>query len=69
MSLCSIESFYVINFRDLEMKHVKDFVFVHGDCHWLIFLTSFIMVHGYSGDSMHVYNAFYWTRLSKTSCL
>lgn len=26
-----IESSYVINLRDLEMKHVKDFVFVHGE--------------------------------------
>lgn len=25
-----IESSYIINLRDLEMKHVKDFIFVHG---------------------------------------
>lgn len=25
-----IESSYIINFRDLDMKHVKDFIFVHG---------------------------------------
>ncbi|KAI4363631.1 hypothetical protein MLD38_019823 [Melastoma candidum] len=25
-----VESSYIINLRDLEMKHVKDFVFVHG---------------------------------------
>lgn len=25
-----IESSYVINLRDLDMKHVKDFTFVHG---------------------------------------
>lgn len=26
-----IESSYIINLRDLDMKHVKDFVFVHGE--------------------------------------
>lgn len=25
-----IESSYIINLRDLDMKHVKDFIFVHG---------------------------------------
>lgn len=25
-----VESSYIINLRDLEMKHVKDFVFLHG---------------------------------------
>lgn len=27
-----IESSHVINLRDLDMKHVKDFIFVHGEC-------------------------------------
>lgn len=25
-----VESSYIINLRELDMKHVKDFVFVHG---------------------------------------
>lgn len=45
-----IESSYIINLRDLDMKHVKDIVFVHGEYHWLV-LAGFIMVHGCSGDS------------------
>lgn len=28
-----IESSYLINLRDLDMKHVKDFIFVHGKCY------------------------------------
>lgn len=26
-----VESSYLINLRDLDVKHVKDFVFVHGE--------------------------------------
>ncbi|XP_022735052.1 cleavage and polyadenylation specificity factor subunit 1-like isoform X3 [Durio zibethinus] len=26
-----VESSYIINLRDLDMKHIKDFIFVHGD--------------------------------------
>lgn len=26
-----VESSYIINLRDLDIKHVKDFVFVHGE--------------------------------------
>jgi cleavage and polyadenylation specificity factor subunit 1 len=26
-----IASSYIINLRDLDMKHVKDFIFVHGE--------------------------------------
>ena len=26
-----IESSYIINLRDLDMKHIKDFIFVHGE--------------------------------------
>ena len=26
-----IESSYMINLRDLDMRHVKDFTFVHGE--------------------------------------
>ena len=31
-----IESSYVINLRDLDMKHVKDFIFVHGETRQLL---------------------------------
>jgi len=27
-----IESSYMINLRDLDMRHVKDFTFVYGEC-------------------------------------
>lgn len=35
-----VESSYLINLRDLDVKHVKDFVFVHGEC-VLILLYSY----------------------------
>ncbi|KAF5457738.1 hypothetical protein F2P56_021818 [Juglans regia] len=28
-----VESSFLINLRDLDMKHVKDFIFVHGKCY------------------------------------
>ncbi|MCI11437.1 cleavage and polyadenylation specificity factor subunit 1-like, partial [Trifolium medium] len=28
-----IDSSYMINLRDLDMRHVKDFIFVHGEHH------------------------------------
>lgn len=31
-SSARVESSYLINLRDLDVKHVKDFVFVHGEC-------------------------------------
>lgn len=27
-----IESSYIMSLRDLDMRHVKDFTFVHGEC-------------------------------------
>lgn len=27
-----IESSYMISLRDLDMRHIKDFTFVHGEC-------------------------------------
>ena len=39
------------------MKHVKDFVFVHGECDLLISFTGSIMVHGYDQEiAIHVYS-------------
>lgn len=26
-----VESSYIINLRDLDMKHIKDFIFLHGE--------------------------------------
>lgn len=31
-----IESSYIINLRDLDLKHVKDFIFVHGEFDWAL---------------------------------
>lgn len=42
-----IESSYIINLRDLEMKHVKDFIFVHGEC-FLPSYVGFIIIHSYA---------------------
>jgi cleavage and polyadenylation specificity factor subunit 1 len=34
-----IDSSYMINLRDLDMRHVKDFTFVHGEHHTVLFVT------------------------------
>lgn len=35
-----VESSYIVNLRDLDMKHVKDFIFLHGEGN----LVSFVIV-------------------------
>ena len=43
-----VESSYLINLRDLDVKHVKDFVFVHGECILKIPWFSIILILLYS---------------------
>ena len=37
-----IESSYIINLRDLDMKHIKDFIFLHGKFEQLCLLLILI---------------------------
>lgn len=43
-----IDSSYMINMRDLDMRHVKDFTFVHGECNSIIcyHLVTYVFVDG-----------------------
>lgn len=46
-----IESSYVINLHDLDMKHVKDFTFVHGK-------RTFCILHLSKKEVYEIYNEF-----------
>lgn len=41
-----IDSSYMINMRDLDMRHIKDFIFVHGEYQSIIcyHLATFICI-------------------------
>lgn len=40
-----IESSYMINLRDLDMRHVKDFTFVHGKCKRILIFIYFSCIY------------------------
>jgi hypothetical protein len=58
-----IESSYIINLRDLDMKHVKDFIFVHGECYQAIRFMFCLM-----GNFSQQLSLFFFS-LSKPCCI
>lgn len=45
-----IDSSYMINLRDLDMRHVKDFTFVHGENHIVLFVTILPLISFFNGN-------------------